>query len=120
MHIIYCKNLCPSVYLFRQLSGSGFVGQLSADSCIGQNRDIRFLEHVQLKLTLTYTRRGAIALFLTSPSGTRSNILQQRPRDLQPGRFSQWPFLSVQFWGENPAGTWTFEIQENFNGYNQG
>ena len=33
-----------------------------------------------------------------------------RPRDTFATTFEEWPFLSVHFWGENPAGTWKLEV----------
>ena len=32
-------------------------------------------------------------------------------------RFDQWPFLSVHFWGEKAAGTWTLEVTGCPRGY---
>ena len=36
------------------------------------------LEHVQAQLTLSYNRRGNLAIHLTSPTGTRSTLLAPR------------------------------------------
>lgn len=71
---------------------------------------VRYLEHVQAKVTLTATRRGDIHIYLTSPSGTKATLLAQRPMDNSRGGFQQWPFMSVHTWGENPNGIWKLEI----------
>ncbi|XP_054714340.1 furin-like protease kpc-1 isoform X2 [Uloborus diversus] len=71
---------------------------------------VRFLEHVQAKLTLTATRRGDIHIYLTSPSGTRSTLLAQRPIDGSRAGFQSWPFMTVHNWGENPDGLWKLEV----------
>ncbi|VDO48388.1 unnamed protein product [Haemonchus placei] len=50
-------------------------------------------------------------LTLHSPSGTRSVLLPPRPKDTSSRGFRNWPFLSVQQWGEDPHGTWILEIE---------
>lgn len=72
--------------------------------------EVNFIEHVQARVSLTYRRRGNVVIYLTSPSGTRSQLLPYRPRDVMQGGFDDWPFLSVHFYGENPNGKWTLEI----------
>lgn len=47
---------------------------------------------------------------VTSPQGTQSTVLPPRLSDGAAAGFNNWPFLSVHFWGENPAGTWKFEV----------
>lgn len=53
---------------------------------------------------------GNLRLVLTSPSGTPSTLLMERPRDVVSSNFDDWPFLSVHFWGENPRGRWTLHV----------
>ena len=50
-------------------------------------------------------------MYLTSPHGTKSQLLARRPHDSSRAGFHDWPFLTVFCWGENPAGTWELEIQ---------
>eukprot|EP00731_Ephydatia_muelleri_P010773 Em0005g1359a len=49
---------------------------------------IRYLEHVVIRTTLT----------ISGVSGAA---------------YSDWPFKSLHFWGENPAGTWTITVAYN-------
>jgi hypothetical protein len=42
--------------------------------CEGENNVVRFLEHVQLYVTIRYTRRGALKINITSPHGSISKI----------------------------------------------
>ncbi|XP_054160265.1 furin-like protease 1, isoforms 1/1-X/2 isoform X4 [Oppia nitens] len=72
--------------------------------------NVKYLEHTQAKVTLTATRRGDIHVYLTSPAGTRSTLLAQRPMDNSRSGFQNWPFMSVHSWGENPNGEWRLEI----------
>ena len=53
---------------------------ITTSACGGTDKGVRFLEHVQCKVTLSYSPRGALHLVLTSPSGTKSSLLLPRPR----------------------------------------
>lgn len=46
-------------------------------------RLIRSLEHVQVQLSLSYSRRGDLEIFLTSPMGTRSTLVAIRCETFQ-------------------------------------
>ena len=85
---------------------------------------IRYLEHVVVQMTVeTYgsVNRGDLQIELTSPSGTLSVLLGLRPKDdvdraLERG-YDDWPFMSVMFWGEDPAGEWTLTIRAGGRNY---
>ncbi|CAG0912487.1 unnamed protein product [Notodromas monacha] len=72
--------------------------------------NINYLEHVQAKITLRATRRGDMEIYLTSSAGTRSTLLALRPQDTSHAGFTEWPFMTVHSWGENPFGFWQLEI----------
>lgn len=62
-------------------------------------------------LTLSHPRRGDIQIQLTSPSGTVSTLLPYRDLDfINNEGYEEWPFTSVQHWGENPVGEWTLNV----------
>ena len=65
---------------------------------------------LQARVSLDYSRRGDLRIFLTSPSGTTSQLLPPRPKDHEQGGFDDWPFMSVFYWGEDPSGTWVLNI----------
>ena len=65
---------------------------------------------------LTSAVYALVQITLRSPSGTNSTLIGTRPYDITSTGFSDWPFMSVHFWGENPAGNWTFFIK-NANYY---
>ncbi|XP_059487081.1 neuroendocrine convertase 1-like isoform X2 [Neocloeon triangulifer] len=71
---------------------------------------VNFLEHVELKATIEHAIRGQLEIFLTSPAGTRVQLLSRRPEDTSGQGFKDWSFMSVHTWGENPAGEWTVHI----------
>nr|KAG5706521.1 hypothetical protein BaRGS_028692 [Batillaria attramentaria] len=101
----------------QNLSGDRHTTSVITDGCMGEQTEVRFLEHVQCRVTLHYAPRGAIAIHLTSPQGTRSTILPHRPNDMSSQGFNDWPLLSVHFWGEDPRGEWTLEIEHGASGY---
>ena len=68
-------SLCP---LHRLVQPNSTVElTLSVSSCEGVN----YMEHVQARISLDATRRGDIKIFLTSPAGTTSTLLDKRPHD---------------------------------------
>ncbi|CAB3995406.1 Neuroendocrine convertase 1, partial [Paramuricea clavata] len=90
----------------------GLTVKIKANGCQGNQDELRYLEHVQLVLTLDYTRRGDLAIDLTSPMGTKSRLLSPRGEDLSDEGFMKWPFMTTHSWGEDPRGAWTLEIND--------
>ena len=69
-----------------------------------------------MTVEVTSGQRGDMQIVLTSPSGTESTLLGYRSRDdVEDSGYYSWPFMSVMFWGENPAGEWTLSV-ESING----
>ena len=69
------------------------------------------LEHVQFNVSIDHRRRGDLVIDLISPSGTTSRLLAKRPGD-DGTRLAYWPFMTVEFWDENPRGEWTVKIRD--------
>lgn len=80
---------------------------ITVDSC-----DIKYLEHVQVKLDLDFARRGDLGLELEAPSGTKSPLTRRRYMDNLTGyrNLTNWIITTVFNWGENPKGDWTLKI----------
>uniref|UniRef100_A0A8C2GZ18 Furin (paired basic amino acid cleaving enzyme) a n=1 Tax=Cyprinus carpio TaxID=7962 RepID=A0A8C2GZ18_CYPCA len=97
--------------------GSHLVINKSVDACAGTDNFVSSLEHAQAHLTLSYNRRGNLAIYLISPQGTRSTLLAPRPHDYSSDGFSDWAFMTTHSWDEDPRGEWTLEI-ENVAGTN--
>ena len=109
------QHICQTNIMVPNAPISDSVGiptrvSVKTDGCDGTLNSVRYLEHVQCKISLRYYPRGNIMVVLTSPSGTKSNLLFPRERDTLADSFDEWPFLSVHFWGEAPQGTWTLEV----------
>uniref|UniRef100_A0A7N9AR11 Furin (paired basic amino acid cleaving enzyme) a n=1 Tax=Mastacembelus armatus TaxID=205130 RepID=A0A7N9AR11_9TELE len=87
------------------------VGEPNVDACVGTDSHVTSLEHVQAQLSLSYNRRGNLAIHLISPAGTRSTLLHPRPHDYSSEGFNDWAFMTTHSWDENPTGVWTLEIE---------
>ncbi|XP_033124048.1 neuroendocrine convertase 1-like [Anneissia japonica] len=99
--------------IFSKLNKLSMV--INTDGCAGSESEVTVLEHVQVILTLNYTRRGNLKITLTSPEGTSTNLLEPRETDESREGFRNWAFMSVHTWGENPAangGQWELSIED--------
>lgn len=102
-----------NTFLFRALRwNQPLTVEVDTDGCAGSKNEIRYLEHVQMILTLEYSRRGDLTIFLTTPMGTKSNLLPTRSEDSSDEGFKKWPFMTTHAWGEDPRGKWTLEIRD--------
>lgn len=98
--------------MFRTIPGTGrLTVTTQARGCKGTANSVKYLEHVDAVVSLSFTKRGDLALYLTSPSGTRSTLLAKRLRDNSRRGFHDWAFMTTHAWEENPEGTWTLEIE---------
>ncbi|OBS74796.1 hypothetical protein A6R68_14666 [Neotoma lepida] len=86
----------------------------------GSHRFIRSLEHVQVQLSLSYSRRGDLEISLTSPMGTRSTLVAIRPLDISGQGYNNWIFMSTHYWDENPQGLWTLGLENKGYYFNTG
>ncbi|XP_037547912.1 proprotein convertase subtilisin/kexin type 5 [Nematolebias whitei] len=69
-----------------------------------------YVEHVVVRVTITHRRRGDLSITLTSPSGTVSQLLANRPFDNSTEGFQDWEFMTTHCWGERAAGKWTLKV----------
>ncbi|ELK29447.1 Proprotein convertase subtilisin/kexin type 4 [Myotis davidii] len=89
-------------------------------ACAGRANYIRSLEHVQVQLSLSYSRRGDLEISLTSPMGTRSTLVAIRPFDVSGRGYNKWIFMSTHFWDEDPQGLWTLGLENKGYYFNTG
>uniref|UniRef100_A0A8C5LGV0 Prohormone convertase 3 n=1 Tax=Jaculus jaculus TaxID=51337 RepID=A0A8C5LGV0_JACJA len=93
----------------------------NVSACAGRwHRHIRSLEHVQVRLSLTYSRRGDLEISLTSPMGTRSTLVAIRPLDVSGQGYNNWVFMSTHYWDEDPQGLWTLTLENKGYYFNTG
>ncbi|KFW75145.1 Proprotein convertase subtilisin/kexin type 4, partial [Manacus vitellinus] len=84
------------------------------------SQSISWLEHVQVQLSLSYSRRGDLVVALSSPTGTTSMLVTMRPYDTSQEGYKDWTFMSTHFWDENPKGTWTLHLENKGDAHNTG
>jgi subtilisin-like proprotein convertase family protein len=98
------------------LSQTGLSVAIPDNNTTGISRPFDFsatslrVEHVTVRLSISHTYRGDLAISLTSPSGMTSRLAEKRPDDNN--NYSNWTFSSVRHWGESSAGTWTLKIAD--------
>ncbi|MBN3318924.1 PCSK5 convertase, partial [Atractosteus spatula] len=84
-----------------------------ATGCVDNpNHHVIYLEHVVVRVTITHPRRGDLSIYLTSPSGTKSQLLANRLFDHSMEGFKNWEFMTTHCWGEKAAGDWILEIHD--------
>ncbi|XP_066567230.1 proprotein convertase subtilisin/kexin type 5b isoform X2 [Amia ocellicauda] len=84
-----------------------------ATGCVdNSNNHVIYLEHVVVRITITHPRRGDLSIYLTSPSGTKSQLLANRLFDHSMEGFKNWEFMTTHCWGEKAAGDWILEIHD--------
>lgn len=49
---------------------------IPTSGCKGTNQEVRYLEHVEVKTNINYTVRGALQIYLLSPSGKQQIFVQ--------------------------------------------
>ncbi|KAM6369201.1 proprotein convertase subtilisin/kexin type 4 [Pluvialis apricaria] len=98
--------------------GSKLTISTDVSFCSGRTKRIRSLEHVQVQLSLSYSRRGDLVIALTSLMGTASTLVTSLPYDASQQGHRDWTFMSTHFWDENPKGTWTLRLENKSDVYN--
>ncbi|XP_066023335.1 proprotein convertase subtilisin/kexin type 6-like [Pocillopora verrucosa] len=75
---------------------------------------IKFLEHVQIRVNLNFSRRGDLSLQLRAPSGTTSPMTGKRYIDNLTGfrNLTDWIITSLFHWEEDPTGRWELKIDD--------
>ncbi|XP_057233515.1 proprotein convertase subtilisin/kexin type 4 [Malurus melanocephalus] len=110
------KCSVEAVQVPRDIS-SGLTISIDVSSC---SQIIRSLEHVQVQLSLSYSRRGDLVVALSSPMGTKSTLVTVRPYDTSQEGYKDWTFMSTHFWDENPKGIWTLQLENRGDAHNTG
>ncbi|NXU80437.1 PCSK4 convertase, partial [Oreotrochilus melanogaster] len=95
--------------------GSKLTISTDVSSCSGSTEQILSLEHVQVQLSLSYSRRGAPWASPPAPA-----LLSSSPYDISQEGYKDWTFMSTHFWDENPNGTWRLQLENKGDAYNRG
>ncbi|KAM7368833.1 hypothetical protein PAMP_013140 [Pampus punctatissimus] len=93
--------------------GSVLMSVYETTGCSSKSlQHVVYVEHVVVRVTIIHSRRGDLSIMLTSPSGTMSQLLANRPLDDSTEGFQNWEFMTTHCWGEQAAGEWTLKIQD--------
>ena len=57
------------VFIRPIVTGKEVTILMETSGCQGQKNHIKYLEHVQITVDLTYSKRGDLQIFVTSPQG---------------------------------------------------
>ncbi|XP_053158605.1 proprotein convertase subtilisin/kexin type 4 isoform X2 [Hemicordylus capensis] len=115
------QRMCSIKVVYEPLAiGSRLAVSKNVSTCPGKKGRIRSLEHVQVRLSLSYSRRGDLAISLTSPMGTKSTLVALRPYDTSSEGYKDWSFMSTHYWDEDPQGVWTLLLENKGDAYNVG
>ena len=75
---------------------------------------INHLEHVEVRVNLTYSRRGDLLIKLISPQGTVSNLTHYRSADsFFKTTDLDFVLMTLHFWGENAVGLWKLTLENS-------
>lgn len=86
---------------------------ISTTGCSGTSNEVTYLEHVEITTSISYPIRGVLQIHLTSPSGSKVELLAPRKLDKSTKGFKNWTFMSVMSWGEQVQGDWILSILDN-------
>ena len=89
-------------------TGAGATSTLAAPGA-------RTVEYVQIQVGITHARPGDLGIELTSPSGTRSVLLNIR-NGFGPATGLSFTLASSAFYGEPAAGNWTVRVVDGLTG----
>ncbi|KAM8872819.1 proprotein convertase subtilisin/kexin type 5 [Synchiropus picturatus] len=91
--------------------GTALTSAIETTGCSTESQQhVVYVEHVIVRVSIVCSRRGDLSLTLTSPSGTVSELLANRPHDNSTEGFHHWEFMTTHCWGEQAAGEWTLKI----------
>jgi len=75
---------------------------------------INYLEHVEVKVNLNYSRRGDLVIKITSPKGTVSRLTHYRLSDsFFKLKDLNWVLMTLHLWGETAVGEWKLSFQDS-------
>jgi len=72
--------------------------------------DSKTIEAVQVKINLSHSYTGELAIELTSPSGTKSMLFNPRNVFASDNNLTNFILLSNAFYGESNSGNWTLKV----------
>ncbi|XP_065213181.1 neuroendocrine convertase 1-like [Planococcus citri] len=108
-------NMCVEEHTLRDdektISGMQSTGiRFVVNGCRDTPQEIKFLEFVEVTVSIQHPARGFLQIMLTSPGKTVTQLLPPRKQDRSDIEIKNFSFLSVHNWGEQPEGEWLIEL----------
>ncbi|KAJ2876296.1 pheromone processing endoprotease [Coemansia aciculifera] len=75
---------------------------------------MRRIEHVTVVVDMSHDFRGNVEIWLESPHGIRSQLATVRQHDNSNQGLTDWRFMSVKHWGEDPVGKWSLHVRNAY------
>eukprot|EP01134_Creolimax_fragrantissima_P008440 CFRG8440T1 len=110
----------PLKLVNQAISGYNGSNEIQSTIIVKDAGNVRFLEHTTVNITITHIQRGDLTVFLTSPSGTVSQLLTKRSYDRSGDGFENWTFMTLFNWGESPIGEWAILVRDGQNKVERG
>ena len=104
------KNISYSLTNLNQSIPDNNITGITNTFYITQNFRV---EYVTLTTEITHTYRSDIEIWLTSPSGTQSQLAWRNDDSVDN---LNWTFSTVRNWGETSSGDWVVTILDNYAG----
>ncbi|XP_052778009.1 uncharacterized protein LOC128215359 [Mya arenaria] len=94
-----------------EVNGAVTTGNITSSHLLGECT-IKRLENIIVTIFFDTELVGNVEIVLESPTGTRSRLMRFQPLNQNPSSdfFEAWDYRTVQFWGEDPAGTWNLYL----------
>ncbi|TPX40975.1 hypothetical protein SeMB42_g02149 [Synchytrium endobioticum] len=118
------KNVAPNTILTTNVSwvdraipqdADGISNIIEIGNDAIQKAGLTRIEHVQVVVTISHSRRGDIEVKLTSPNKIESLLAERRSGDMSGDGFQNWTFMTVKHWDEPPLGQWKLTVIDRVN-----
>ena len=110
----------------------GVEGKITITKEMMVEHNLEALEHINVRVWISHTKRGDVEVEIISPNGVRSVLASTREFDESTTGFPGWRFMTIKHWydsylallewysyytirGENPIGEWKLKIADQEN-----
>ncbi|KAF9054728.1 kex protein [Panaeolus papilionaceus] len=90
----------------------GFEAKIMVTKEMVEKNNFEKLEHVDIRVWISHTKRGDVEVQLVSPKGIKSILANRRKYDEATTGFPGWRFMTVKHWGEDVIGDWTIRVTD--------
>ncbi|KAF9151147.1 pheromone processing endoprotease [Linnemannia schmuckeri] len=91
------------------------VLKVAQEDLLAEGVRLGTLEHITVTVNIEHGRRGDVEVVLTSPNNVESKLGVRRRYDAATTGFSNWTFMTVKHWDENPVGEWKLTVRDQSN-----